>query len=862
MSLIKSNNLKHNIILILLIIILLFIAFPKSDVLARWQQEWSSYETENFVIFFPDSYEYQARELLFYLEEYVDEIVELTGKEIEDKIYLNLEDMGLLPNGFADPINKRMAIFAGNPDTRSRLAHYESWLRMVGIHELTHILHLTSSSGYSDFTTGIFGNALAPNLHSPLWLIEGIAVYAESQISPHEGRLNSGYYDGVLAQKAGKGNIPDLSDITYNHFHFPAGHRYLYGSTFIRYLSEEYGEDKFAEFFNEYGSYFWAAGPANLFPRIGPDRAAEKVYGSDLESLYNEWRKQEEKSSQDWQVDGEIVKTHEHSELRNLMVHEGRIYYLKFQRYPSSPFSYHGINKIMRYDPSIDKSEKIMETAAGLSGSIQIDGNKIYYLQRNRVKNYQNLSHSGAGVETRLIAHDIASGEKEKLIQAPIRDFLVLAEREKIIYARERKNEYGTKIMKLDSRRNEEKVGDFNHLVSELNHYGDNKVLLTAKEKARSWGIYKLDLTSAELISVFNTSWPEMHASRYKGKIIYTSNYDGYRGIYGYDINDQNKLKLTRGGYGKEGSVLGNNLFYLTYEGEGMALARKPLKAETLDKPFDEVERQRDEPQAELQNLDFVEKNFWSQNLKQLFPPTLRFPPIFLGGQDAAGMNSYALNLNPYGSLDAYFQSRVFQPLNIMFITRGGENERENRVKADYPLYRSSPDGLTDILLSGETDFTGVFLSSSIRWRYPRHLINLKLQTDILTGDFQGDINYSYLRDAGRIKLGGKYTAGIQLSEKPRLPTSSGKEGYYASAEYLTRLFSTGWGRWNPNIFVGDVYGRLFFDYLSLQERQFSGGLKIEVEIGTANVFHLTPNLGITRTRDSWQPFVGLGVTF
>lgn len=854
---------KSKFLLFLLMILLPFFALDNSAG-AGWGQEWRSYETDNFVLFFPGGYEEQGKELLFYLEQYLDDLKQLTGGGVDSKIHLNLEDMGLVPNGMADPINERMEIFAGSPGTDSNLAHYESWLRLVGVHELTHILHMTSTSGYSNITTSIFGNALAPNLHSPLWLIEGIAVYAESQSSPYEGRLNSGYYNGVLAQKASRNNIPGLPEITYRHFYYPPGHRYLYGSTFMRYLAEEYGEDKFAEFFDEYGSYYFAAGPANLFPQIGPGRAAEQVFGSDLEKLYDDWRQQERKGHEYWQIDGEILINAEHANLSNLQMHEGNLYYLQSQRYPSSPFSYHGSNKIKRYDPELDQTEVVMSTAAGISGTMQIEGDKIFYLQREAVGNYPNLSRAGRGIVTNLIAYDLASGNNSVLIQDEMRDFLVREEGQKIIYVRDRKNGFGSQLIKMDSGGNRIEKIEFPVLISELHSFDDEDcILLTAKERQASWGIFNLELSSAELTPVVNTAWPEMHLSKHEDKIIFTSNYEGYSGIYGYNTEEQQNLKFTHGGHGEQGVVLDESLYYLTYDDEGMALVEQSFSPEAVELPEKKYEMQQGGLlQSEIDELDFEEKGFWSQNLKELFPPSLRFPPVFFAGQDAVGMNSYTLNLNQYGKLDVSLNSQFFQPLNLSFRSRGRPQERENRLSGSYPLYRSAPDGLTDILLEAGTDFAGIFLGSSLRWRYPEHLVTAKLQTEVLTGDFQTELDYTNLRESGRIKLGGKYISGFDLNRNPRLPDYSGERGYHISAEYLNRLISVQQGSWNPNIFLGDIYGGLFIDYLNLDEEQISGGGKIELELGTANAFHTVPQLGIARTKDSWQPFVGMEVTF
>ena len=133
-------------------ILCLFLILSNGTSLALW--DWETLESDNFVIFYPGGYETQAKESLYYLEEYRPEIIELTGNEMKGrKIHISLEDIGLYVNGYADFLNNKMGIFVTNPDSYSRLSNYENWLILVNIHELTYMAQLTNSSDLSLFNT-------------------------------------------------------------------------------------------------------------------------------------------------------------------------------------------------------------------------------------------------------------------------------------------------------------------------------------------------------------------------------------------------------------------------------------------------------------------------------------------------------------------------------------------------------------------------------------------------------------------------------------------------------------------------------------------------------------------------------------
>ena len=91
-------------------LIFLFIFLLCSQLLMGAAGEWQAYESDNFVLFYPEGYEKQALEALYYLEEYRDNIMELAGNRRNFKTIVVLQDIGLYSNAYAFPMKNKIGI--------------------------------------------------------------------------------------------------------------------------------------------------------------------------------------------------------------------------------------------------------------------------------------------------------------------------------------------------------------------------------------------------------------------------------------------------------------------------------------------------------------------------------------------------------------------------------------------------------------------------------------------------------------------------------------------------------------------------------------------------------------------------------
>ncbi|HEX3044353.1 MAG TPA: hypothetical protein VHY08_06325, partial [Bacillota bacterium] len=163
----------------LLIFLIPTVAFTKGS--------WKTLKTEHFTVFYTTQFEAEAWQCLKILEYYRPEVEKISGNKAAH-LSVVIDDTGTLVNGYSNAIANQLHLFKYPP--QGGWAGVENWWSMVGVHEYTHHLTLAKTGGMPGFIAKIFGNNLLlfplPNLVAPGWVIEGITVYNESQLSPFQ----------------------------------------------------------------------------------------------------------------------------------------------------------------------------------------------------------------------------------------------------------------------------------------------------------------------------------------------------------------------------------------------------------------------------------------------------------------------------------------------------------------------------------------------------------------------------------------------------------------------------------------------------------------------------------------------------
>ncbi len=231
---------------------------------------WRTLQTAHFRIHFPEDLRDIARKAARYAEEAHERLGPYFGREndVTDVTILDTEDT---TNGFATPFPETSLTFFVTPPSPEEdwyLGRYDNWLKMIVVHEYTHVLHLRSAAGpggVAGFINSAFLRAFLPEF-SPLvnldflpdFMKEGLAVYWESALTGG-GRAMEGQFDMVLRSQfaAGKPFGIDQASGKYYLDWAPGGVSYSYGTLFFKYLAAQYGDNAAADLTRGLGQFPW-----------------------------------------------------------------------------------------------------------------------------------------------------------------------------------------------------------------------------------------------------------------------------------------------------------------------------------------------------------------------------------------------------------------------------------------------------------------------------------------------------------------------------------------------------------------------------------------------------------------------------
>ncbi len=212
---------------------------------------WRTLHTQHFRIHFRPSY--RARAVVAANE--AERAYALLSSELHPPrgiVDVTLSDDVDTPNGFTNVFpSSRFTVLLVPPVTDPALQTYDSWERLVIVHELTHVFHLDRSRGLWKTLQSVFGRApgLFPNQYQPTWVTEGLATYYESRFTAG-GRAEGSFHREVVAADAVFGHARSpWNALLFTRW--PDGLApYAYGSRFWEFLSRN-GNDSIVPRFVE-----------------------------------------------------------------------------------------------------------------------------------------------------------------------------------------------------------------------------------------------------------------------------------------------------------------------------------------------------------------------------------------------------------------------------------------------------------------------------------------------------------------------------------------------------------------------------------------------------------------------------------
>ncbi|HEY0484080.1 MAG TPA: hypothetical protein VGD37_41460 [Kofleriaceae bacterium] len=240
-------------------------------------------ETEHFVVHYYEPLDDVARRLAVVAERAHRTLSPALDHVPDQKTILVLVDDTDGANGFATVLPRNtIQAFATGPSGFNELDDHDDWLYGLVAHEYTHILHLDTMEGLPTLYNHIFGKIWAPNQIMPRWIIEGLAVYEESKRSAG-GRDRGSRFEQFIRIARKDHKDLRLDEISGAPRQYPHGNTvYVYGSHFLRYVFDRFGDDVPRKMAHVAGSYA---------PPFAVNRQIAKVVGRPFTELYDDWKR-------------------------------------------------------------------------------------------------------------------------------------------------------------------------------------------------------------------------------------------------------------------------------------------------------------------------------------------------------------------------------------------------------------------------------------------------------------------------------------------------------------------------------------------------------------------------------------------
>ncbi len=839
---------KKAILLILLILgSLPLYAFSFSD--------WQTIETGNFIIYYPAGYDFRAKQALYYLTTNEPMVKKMTGNENRLKTAIVIQDYGMYVNGSASIYGTKIVDYTCDPNSDA-FAHDQDYTKGLYVHEYTHINQLHNTSGLANIATFFLGDLYAPNICVPMWVLEGITVYTESQLNKYSGRLNYGEYDALIQSKAKADKLPNSLQANYMYATFPLGQHYLYGGSFFRYLSATYGEDKFAKFFYAYSSHFLTPQIGIFFPSIGIDSVATEIYGKGFDKLFLDWQEAEKKQAADWEIVGDrisIIKTS--SVFKKLAAINNKLYYEKQNFITPGPFAFFtSYCQLAEYDP-ITSKERLLFTFTNVSdySSIQADTQNtanLYFVGTEFEPCSANIDNYGIGLQNVLYRINVNNLSKpEEVFFDEFYDYVPLASGT-IFYSKRKKTNFGSELWFYEQGK-KYKVGETEELISEIKSYKD-KLLVVYKKSIGSWNIGYLNMKTLQITPIINTYWHETNIKIVGDTLIFTANYDKKIMTYAYGLKTGSIVRISTGSYAKDGVIVSDKLFFVGLEADGEGLYQNSISAQPYILP----------PQEEI--TESIDLHLSAATINTLlsegassFPYNRIFPEL-AAGSDHLSLFDYQLSFSSSGQgISAFLNTKLFIPLRGSVATNLLSNNPNTVINFSYPLLQRLSNGISNIFVglsipSNKTmDLTGF-----VNYSFPENAYTLSASLNkparLDTSAYLSVVNTLY-STFGKVSLKGSVYKDYPVSENVRgfSDYSSSAGGSHVTLELTRQFLQVRDGFWNPNIFIGDVYGVLFADYSTINGGRTSYGAELQTECSSGYFFSIVPVFGIATSEGS-----------
>lgn len=628
---------------------------------------WLYVESRHFIVYFRPEHQEIAARLLAVAEAEHPKVTAWVGHVPEDKTHIILTDQSDMPNGLAiylyRPLTILFPVFPGNYTAyfTGLGPRVDDPLRLLFIHEYTHLVHMDMNDGPSALVRRMFGKVpliSTPNAFQPPLALEGLAVLAETELTA-SGRGRDPFYEMYLrtAFLAGSEMRIDQAIGLYPHHYDPAGAPYLYGAAFLQYLYSTYGHDKLQEINYTFTRhpYLWST-------------SLSRVLGKDLDSLWEEWQSLTRRRYEEEAV---AVTARGLTELHALA---GRGEYALHPAHApdGSAIAYFTGGEVIDSIRLHSKNGDIQLTPAKASVTGNLawspDGKQLYYSRLNEDRLDTVFGD--------IYCWDLAAGKEIRVTKGMRASAPSLSPDGNLLLYVSRSHPLTTRLIIRDLREQSEEefrpdLPDEAVIISASFAPAGNKLAVTAWQPGGFTDIYLVDLNTGASQPLMldravdqNESWsPD---GRY---VFYDSDLSGIYNIYAYDTFAEKHFQISNvltGLFMPDPAPDSQSIICSQYTAEGYKLAYLPLQPAA----WTEISRRFDQPKpaasdtagAKIEEFPIPPLQVYSP-LPTLAPTyMLPFPGhdgrrnavgIYTSGQDVLGNIGYsaALSYHPRGGL-------------------------------------------------------------------------------------------------------------------------------------------------------------------------------------------------------------------
>jgi hypothetical protein len=612
------------------VLVLLFIPL----LLPGWTN-YNSLKTASFEVFYRQGWEEEAYNLLQSMEYCRPYVEKLTGNQL-GRIPFVIEDMGAMANGYTNPVGTKISVFA-YPPTNNELSLAQDWWQMVGMHEYIHMSQMTRVSGGPAVLRALFGNILYPNLYQPMWMTEAITVYGESNLFPYSGRMNSGTYNAIMNALAREGKLPSTTKAGYYSYSTPLANYYVFGGSFYQYLSDTYGQDKFAQFY-EVTSSSLETYLNMLAAGLTLDRYYEEVFGKPLQSLWTDWQYHLMQNSDPLPVDKVAAPGWETTNLRQ---YNGELYYVSFRVDKTGPASGFSGYRLMRIkDPDDPHPQELLQQSSEFGAGYKVTDQAIYYSRSELKPGFDNNEYDGYGVVTEIWRMDLDGGGRHRLAKGNIRSFCVL-DCGDIVLSEDDATHQRSILYRLDPRSGEKReLGRLDHLLAELDS-SDGRVFASARSFWNNASIFELQLSPLKLIPLVDTPNMENLVSAREGKLVFDAVYGGRNGSYLYELKSGSMYQFS--GFSELKNAVqtpDGKTYFLALDSKGSNVYADQLKLKPFSPPVVKdvpppYQRIDEAPGGFILDRYPVQKGSYLANIAHLLWPRMYRVPIVESTEDS-----------------------------------------------------------------------------------------------------------------------------------------------------------------------------------------------------------------------------------